>query len=101
MFFLSLKCYLLIFLKFNNYFFSGLYRRHVCPNNCGHSYTRKDNLTRHMKTKCGVLKKFFCEICKRSYARSDALKNHLKFVHKYEIESVNTLNVNYTKIDLF
>lgn len=54
-----------------------------------------------MKTKCGVLKKFFCEICKRSYARSDALKNHLKLVHKYEIESVNILNVNYTEIDLF
>lgn len=54
-----------------------------------------------MKTKCGVLTKFVCEICERSYARSDALKNHLKHVHKYEIESVDTLNENYTEIDLF
>lgn len=40
-----------------------------------------------MKTKCGVLKTFLCEICMKSYARRDALKNHLKLVHKCKLES--------------
>lgn len=56
--------------------------RFICPNQCGHSYTRKDNLTRHMKTKCGVSKKYICEICQKSVTRSDALKTHIKLVHK-------------------
>lgn len=47
-----------------------------------------------MKTKCGVLKKFVCDICKKSYARSDALKNHLKLVHKFRVDSsVDNINV--------
>lgn len=70
-----------MFILINVFFILGLQRRYICPYTCGHSYTRKDNLTRHMKTKCGVLKTFMCEICKKSFTRSDALKNHLKFVH--------------------
>lgn len=65
-------------------------RKYVCPNLCGHSYTRKDNLTRHMKSQCGVLKNFLCEICNKAYTRSDALKNHLKQIHKCII--VSTFN---------
>lgn len=42
-----------------------------------------------MKTKCGVLKKYLCEICKRSYARSDGLKHHLKLVHMCKLEPSN------------
>lgn len=79
-------CLYIVFIL--NYYFLilELQRRYVCPNQCGHSYTRKDNLTRHMKTKCGVLKTFLCKICMKSYARRDALKNHLKLVHKCKLE---------------
>lgn len=78
------------------YLILGKELRYECPYMCGHSYTRKDNLTRHMKTKCGALKIFVCEICKKSYTRSDALKNHLKFVHKYIVEfSVDNINPTY------
>jgi len=74
----------------------GIQFRYVCPYTCGHSYTRKDNLTRHMKTRCGALKTFVCRICEKSYARRDALKNHLKLVHKCLVElSVDNINFTY------
>lgn len=40
-----------------------------------------------MKTKCGGLKTFLCEICMKSYTRSDALKNHLKMIHACKLDS--------------
>lgn len=49
-----------------------------------------------MKTKCGVSKAFLCEICMKSYARSDALKNHLKIVHKCKLKSSTDNNVYVT-----
>lgn len=78
------------------FLFLGFYQRYVCPNKCGSSYTRKDNLTRHMKTKCSVLKSYSCDICMKSYARSDALKYHLKMFHTRIFKSSTDNNLHVT-----
>lgn len=49
-----------------------------------------------MKTKCSVLKSYSCDKCMKSYARSDALKYHLKMFHTHIFKSSTDNNLHVT-----
>jgi uncharacterized Zn-finger protein len=50
----------------------------VCPLSvCAKSFTRSDELSRHMRSHTGD-KKFVCAKCEKRFVRSDHLKKHGK-----------------------
>ncbi|KAL1839854.1 hypothetical protein VTJ49DRAFT_1085 [Mycothermus thermophilus] len=57
----------------------GLGKRFKCSvPGCGRHFTRKEHLTRHVKSHSTQFQ-YQCPICGRRYARSDVLKRHVEF----------------------
>ena len=53
---------------------------------CSNSFSRKDALSRHLKTAhrptIATNAAFLCDICNNSFSRKDALSRHLKTAHR-------------------
>lgn len=56
--------------------------RFFCPNGCGRSYKRKNGLMQHVKFECGILPKFKCMRCEKTFARKSTIQSHMVNVHK-------------------
>lgn len=52
-----------------------------CINGCGRTYKLASSLTRHLNLECGKPKKFWCELCPKSYTRKESLKFHINEKH--------------------
>lgn len=55
-----------------------------CINGCGRTYKLASSLTRHLNLECGKPKKFWCELCPKSYTRKESLKFHINEKHANE-----------------
>jgi hypothetical protein len=55
-----------------------------CINGCGRTYKLASSLTRHLNLECGKPKKFWCELCPKSYTRKESLKFHINEKHTNE-----------------
>ncbi|XP_046659232.1 zinc finger protein 775-like, partial [Homalodisca vitripennis] len=58
----------------------ALLRPFCCPD-CGRSYSRKDNLTRHKKLECGNDPQYPCRHCPYRAKRKNHLLNHMVLRH--------------------
>lgn len=56
-------------------------RKKICSK-CGKSYSRQDNLTRHVKYECGVLPRFKCIYCPHRSKRKSHMERHVLYRHK-------------------
>lgn len=63
----------------------------LCSNGCGRSYKLASSLTRHLNLECGKPKKFWCELCPKSYTRKESLKFHINEKHTTSKSSLNCL----------
>lgn len=72
----------------NKYFLGdGKMIRHVdsyyhCPNACGHKYKYSQGLYTHRKYECGVIPRFQCSTCKKTFKQPISFRLHMKNVHK-------------------
>eukprot|EP00102_Acyrthosiphon_pisum_P025206 XP_016662416.1 PREDICTED: putative transcription factor ovo-like protein 3 isoform X3 [Acyrthosiphon pisum] len=55
--------------------------RYYCPRSCGRSYSRKNNMKRHLTFECGVPKLFMCSYCGRDFTYRSNLKIHIYSIH--------------------
>lgn len=67
-----------------SYFKDGRYH---CPNHCGKHYKGINGLSQHLNNECGVIPKFVCSICTKSYQYKNRLKLHMATVHNILLDS--------------
>lgn len=63
---------------------------------CEISFTRKDNLTRHLKMKHGGESEFKCRICQKNFTQSENLQNHLRDKHTVQVDDVMINDIPHT-----
>ncbi|KAF2892503.1 hypothetical protein ILUMI_13667 [Ignelater luminosus] len=66
---------------------SGALNKNNTCHKCGRSFTRLDNLQRHVKYICGVAPQFQCSVCLYSTKHKYVLMQHLKKKHNYVVVS--------------
>ena len=59
---------------------------------CPKRFCQLNKLNRHMITH-NKLKRYICSACKKSFSRSDTLKNHVKVFHNEAILKMFTCNI--------
>ncbi|OXU25914.1 hypothetical protein TSAR_011819 [Trichomalopsis sarcophagae] len=50
--------------------------------NCGRSYSRRDNLQRHIRFVCGQSPKYACLICNRAFKQKSNYHRHVLNMHQ-------------------
>ncbi|KAH1008473.1 hypothetical protein HUJ05_009026 [Dendroctonus ponderosae] len=58
--------------------------QHTCTK-CMKQYKYKWNLFRHLKYECGVAPQFVCKLCSKAFTQKSSLKNHVAYVHGYQL----------------
>lgn len=72
--------------------------RHVCDK-CGVICSSKFNLEIHIK-KHAEEKPFVCELCNKSFVRSDFLDNHMEVIHKRNKPKCTICNKSFSRKDV-